>query len=71
VIVERSTVADVEAWRKAARTTAAANGWQVRRGVTRDESRVWAIRLDRDTTEQDRTVLRNRLGYLSAVRGRP
>ena len=70
VIADVSTVANVEEWRKAARAIAAAQGWRVRTGVSRDDSRVWAIRLDRETTEQDRTVLRDRLGYMSALLGR-
>lgn len=67
VIIETPTVTDVPAWRRAARKAAAANGWRVRTGVTGDGSRVWAVRLDQETTEQDRAVLRDRLGYLSAL----
>lgn len=70
VIADVSTVANVDEWRQAARAIAAAQGWRVRTGASRDESRVWAIRLDRETTEQDRAVLRDRLGYMSALLGR-
>lgn len=71
VMADVSTVVNVDEWRRAARGIAAARAWRVRTGVTRDGSRVWAIRLDRQTTEQDRAVLRDRLGYLSAMLGRP
>ncbi len=69
VIVDVSTVGDVEEWRRAARRVAADWGWRVRTGVTRDGSRVWAVRLDRETTAEDRAVLRDRLGYLGALLG--
>ena len=61
-IADVSGVGDVEEWRRAARSVAADRRWRVRTGVTRDGSRVWAIRLDRETTESDRAVLRDRLG---------
>lgn len=51
-IADVSAVGDVEEWRRAARSVAADRRWRVRTGVPRDGSRVWAIRLDRETTEQ-------------------
>jgi hypothetical protein len=66
-IADVSTVTNVDEWRKAVRRVAAAQGWRVRTGVTRDGSRVWAVRLDRETTDQDRPALRERLAYLGAL----
>ena len=70
VTADVSTVGDVEEWRRAARRVAADRGWRVRTGLTGDGSRVWAVRLDREPTEEDRAVLRDRLGYLGALLGR-
>ncbi len=64
VIIDVAAVANLDEWRKVVRRIAAARKWRVRTGVTPDGSRVWAIRLDRETTEQDRAVLFDRLGYL-------
>ncbi len=68
-IADVSTVTNVVEWRKAARAVASSRGWRVRTGVTRDGKRVWAVRVDRETTDEDRSVLRDRLGYLSALLG--
>lgn len=67
VIADTSSVSSVDEWRKAARQAAADRDWRVRTGITRDGSRVWAIRLDRETTAEDRAVLRDRLGYIGAL----
>jgi hypothetical protein len=67
VIVDASTVGDVEGWRRAAQAVASARGWNVRTGVTRDDERVWAVRIDRETTDEDRAGLRGRLFYLGAL----
>jgi hypothetical protein len=67
VIDDTSEVASVDEWRAAARQAARDHGWRVRTGVAPDGSRVWAVRLDRATTEQDRDVLTRRLSYLGAL----
>lgn len=69
-IADASTVDDAERWRRAARAVASARGWRVRTGISPDGERVWAVRLDRETTDADRALLRDRLGYLGALLGR-
>lgn len=67
VIVETARVASISDWRAAARRISRERRWNIRSGVTADGSRVWAVRLDRETTAEDREALRRRLDYLGAV----
>jgi hypothetical protein len=66
-IAETAGVSSVSDWRAAARRVSRGRRWKIRTGVTPDGSRVWAVRLDREVTADDREVLRRRLNYLSAV----
>jgi hypothetical protein len=65
-IVGTSAVPSVVEWRSAARQASREHGWRVRTGVVPDGTRVWAVRLDRDMT-QDRDRLVGCLSYLSAL----
>jgi hypothetical protein len=67
VIADVTRVGNVEEWRAAARAVASDRGWRVRTGLTPDGTRVWAVRIDREVTDTDRAVLRDRLGYLGAL----
>lgn len=66
-IVDTSEVESGKRWRQAARLAARDRGWKIRTGVSADGCRVWAVRLDRETTEADRVVLRHQLDYLSGL----
>ncbi len=66
-IAETAGVPSVSDWRAAARRVSRERRWNIRTGVTPDGSRVWAVRLDREVTAEDREVLRRRLSYLGAV----
>jgi len=69
VIVGASTVGPVEEWRKAARKCAAVRGWKVRTGISQDGSRVWAVRLDRETTDEERLPVLVRVEVTSPLLG--
>lgn len=67
VIAETATLPSVSDWRAAARRLSREHRWNIRTGVSADGSRVWAVRLDREVTAEDREELRRRLDYLGAV----
>jgi hypothetical protein len=64
---DTTVVTSVHEWRAAARRAAQEHGWTVRTGLSRDGSRVWAVRLDREVTVQERDGLVHRLNSLGAL----